>query len=69
MVENSARIRYMFEPITQLFLYRLMKLRNYLIQAGIIKGFGVDDTTCVVLRPGFEMEIIGTSIIPVNVTL
>jgi cyanophycinase len=48
---------------------RLMKLRNYLIQAGIIEGFGVDDTTCVVLRPGFEMEIIGTSIIPVNVTL
>jgi cyanophycinase len=48
---------------------RLMNLQNYLIKAGISEGFGVDDTACVVLRPGNELEIIGTGMIRVNVSL
>jgi cyanophycinase len=47
---------------------RLMNLQDYLCKAGIKEGFGVDDTTCVVLRPGFEMEIIGAKVIPVKVS-
>ncbi len=45
---------------------QLNHLEAYLALSGIAQGWGVDDRTCVVLRPGQEPEVIGGKFVVVT---
>jgi cyanophycinase len=45
---------------------RCESLQAYLRLSGIPTGYGVDDETCVILRPGEALEVLGRPVIPVT---